>query len=186
MSDLDSDQIPFEEISLEETSLEEGEKVVVPHKMIRHFKRLGRELAMQFLYECELAGKDELAESLANFFLQAEESGKFVTGRLFVKGEKYAQKLIAGVLLNEEEIDSLLQQFSEKWDMKRMPLVDKNIMRVAVYEMKYCPDIPILVSINEAIEISKEFGTEKSSFFINGILNGVKSVLPAESNREKD
>lgn len=184
MSEMDSDLIPFEEISPENAPT--GEKEVVPHKVVRHFKRLGRELAMQFLYECELAGKDELAEALANFFLQAEESGKFIEGRLFVKGQKYAQKLIAGVLLNEEEIDSLLQQFSEKWDMKRMPLVDKNIMRVAVYEMKYCPEIPLLVSIDEAIEISKEFGTEKSSFFINGILNGVKSVLPKDAPSAKE
>ena len=60
-----------------------------------------------------------------------------------------------------------------------MPVVDRNIMRVAIFELEFCPDIPALVSIDEAIEISKDFSSEKSGIFINGILNGVKDSLPA-------
>lgn len=145
---------------------------------VRHFKRLGRELAMQFLYQCEIAGDDDFAENLDNFWSQAELSGKFVEGRIFRKGRTYAEKLIAGVLENQDHINSLLEKYSRQWDISRMPVVDKNIMRVAIYELENCPDIPSVVSIDEAIEISKEFGSERSGLFINGILNSVKAELP--------
>lgn len=145
---------------------------------VRHFKRLGRELAMQFLYQCEIAGSEDFVENLDNFWCQAELSGKFVEGRVFRKGRAYAEKLIAGVLEKMEHINSLLEKYSRQWDISRMPVVDKNIMRVAIYELENCPDIPAVVSIDEAIEISKEFGSERSGLFINGILNSVKGELP--------
>lgn len=145
---------------------------------VRHFKRLGRELAMQFLYQYEIAGSDDLAENLENFWTQAALSGKFAEGRIFRKGRSYAEKLIAGVLEKMDGINGKLEKFSKQWDITRMPLVDKNIMRVAIYELENCPDIPAVVSIDEAIEISKEFGSERSAVFINGILNSVKAQLP--------
>lgn len=147
-------------------------------EVVRHFKRLGRELAMQFLYQYEIAGSDDLAENLENFWKQAELSGKFAEGRIFRKGRAYGEKLIGGVLEKMDHINSLLEKFSRQWDITRMPVVDKNIMRVAIYELENCPDIPSVVSIDEAIEISKEFGSERSAVFINGILNSVKAQLP--------
>ena len=116
-----------------------------------HFKRMGRELAMQYLFQCDLAGNDNLSESLENFWTQAEESGQFPSNRIFRKARNYAEKIIAGVYEHEQEI----------------------------FELEFCPDIPALVSIDEAIEISKDFSSEKSGIFINGILNGVKDSLPA-------
>ena len=80
---------------------------------------------------------------------------------------------------HEQEIDRTIESFSKKWDIDRMPVVDRNIMRVAIFELEICPDIPALVSIDEAIEISKDFSSEKSGIFINGILNGVKDSLHA-------
>ena len=150
-------------------------------EVVRHFKRLGRELAMQFLYQCEIAGEEDIAENLANFWNQAELSGKFVEGRIFRKARAYAEKLISGVLEKKDRIDSLLEKFSRQWDISRMPVVDKNIMRVAIFELENCPDIPAVVSIDEAIEIAKEFGSERSGLFINGILNSVKGELPPGS-----
>ena len=146
-----------------------------------HFKRMGRELAMQYLFQCDLmgVGSDDVLKE--NFWLQAEESGEFPTNRIFRKAKNYAEKIIAGVAENESEIDKTIESFSEKWDIERMPAVDRNIMRVAIYELKYCPDIPALVSIDEAIEIAKQFGSEKSGLFINGILNGVKDSLPPDA-----
>ncbi len=152
-----------------------GEDSVAP---MLHFKRMGRELAMQYLFQCDLAGTDQLAESLENFWSQAEESGEFPTNRVFRKARNYAEKIIAGVYEHEQEIDGVIESFSKKWDIDRMPVVDRNIMRVAIFELQYCPDIPALVSIDEAIEISKDFSSEKSGVFINGILNGVKDSLP--------
>lgn len=158
-----------------------GKKTSSTREVVRHFKRLGRELAMQFLYQYEIAGSDDLAENLENFWKQAELSGKFVEGRIFRKGRSYAEKLIAGVLEKMDHINATLEKFSRQWDITRMPVVDKNIMRVAIYELENCPDIPAVVSIDEAIEISKEFGSERSGLFINGILNSVKSELPPGS-----
>ena len=77
-----------------------------------HFKRMGRELAMQYLYQCDLAGNDNIAESLENFWLQAEESGEFPSNRIFRKARNYAERIIAGVYEHEQEIDGILCQFT--------------------------------------------------------------------------
>ena len=146
-----------------------------------HFKRLGRELAMQFLFECDLAGTDQLAENLENFWSQAEHSGEFPDRRVFRKARAYAEKIIAGVCEHETDINSLISRISDKWDISRMSAVDRNIIRVAVYEFFHCPDIPALVSINEAIEIAKDYSSAKSGNFINGLLNTIKDQIPPHS-----
>ncbi len=142
-----------------------------------HFKRMGRELAMQYLFQCDLNGESGKPETMEAFWAQAEESGEFPGNRVFRKAKAYAEKLIVGVANDLEAIDAMIGSFSEKWEIDRMAVVDRNILRVAIYELKSCPDIPPLVSIDEAIEISKDFGSEKSGMFINGILNGVKDSL---------
>ena len=146
-----------------------------------HFKRLGRELAMQFLFECDIAGTDDLAENLENFWSQAEHSGEFPDRRVFRKARAYAEKIIAGVCEHETDINSLISRISDKWDISRMSAVDRNIIRVAVYEFFHCPDIPALVSINEAIEIAKDYSSAKSGNFINGLLNTIKDQIPPHS-----
>ncbi len=152
----------------------------VHHELVPkfHFKRLGRELAMQFLFECDLAGTDNLAENLENFWSQAEHSGEFPNSRIFRKARAYAEKIISGVCENETEIDSLISETSDKWAISRMSAVDRNIIRVAVFELFHCPDIPALVSINEAIEIAKDYSSSKSGNFINGLLNTIKDKIP--------
>ena len=146
-----------------------------------HFKRLGRELAMQFLFQCDLTGMEDFASKMENFWAQAEYSGHFPEERVFRKGRAYAEKLIAGVCEYEQEIDSVIREYSDKWDLSRMAVVDRNIIRVAVYEMFHCPDIPVLVSINEAIEIAKDYSSVKAGSFINGLLNAVKGKVPPRS-----
>jgi len=142
-----------------------------------HFKRMGRELAMQYLFQCDLAGESETQQTIDMFWEQAEESGEFPSNRIFRKARAYAEKLILGVQAHVMEIDDILETASKKWDLDRMSAVDRNIMRIAIFELKYCPDIPPVVSINEAIEIGKDFSAEKSGIFINGILNGIKNQL---------
>lgn len=143
-----------------------------------HFKRLGRELAMQFLFQCDVAGMDDFAQSLENFWLQAEHSGEFPTNRIFRKARAYAEKIIAGVCEHETEIDQIIRDLSDRWDISRMPVVDRNIIRVGIFELYYCPDIPALVSIDEAIEIARDYSSAQSGNFINGLLNAVKDQLP--------
>lgn len=86
-------------------------------------------------------------------------------------------KLINGVIKAKLGIDSVVKRFSSNWKISRMSIVDRNIMRVAVYEMLFCSDIPSRVSINEAIDIGKKFGTEGSGAFINGILDSIRIAL---------
>ena len=167
-----------------------SDKAARPLIPLLHFKRLGRELAMQFLFQCDVAGMSDFAESLENFWKQAEFSGDFPTSRIFRKARNYAEKIIAGVCEHEAEIDQVISSVSDKWDISRMPVVDRNIIRVAIFELYYCPDIPALVSINEAIEIAKDYSSGKSGLFINGLLNAVKDDLPPntklpESKREQ-
>lgn len=164
---------------------EKDDKNSRSQKLPLHFKRLGRELAMQYLFECDIMGGESDEATLENFWEQAEESGEFPSNRIFRKAREYAEKLITGVRENQIDILELLEEFSRQWDIDRMSAVDRNIMRVAIYEMKFCPDIPPLVSINEAIEIGKDFGAEKSGVFINGILNGVKNKLNASGKGKR-
>jgi N utilization substance protein B len=89
-------------------------------------------------------------------------------------------RLIEGVTEHRNEIDSLIRQFSENWKMSRMSRVDRNVMRIAVYELLYCHDIPPKVSINEAIDIGKKYGTEDSGAFVNGILDSIHLFLEKE------
>ena len=136
-----------------------------------HFKRLGRELAMQYLYLRDMTPEtdsvDDVEKAREMFWEQAESSEMTSDERVFKKAKNYAEKMIDGVLFYLNDIDEVLASFSEKWDITRMAAVDRNIIRIAVYELKYCPEIPVLVSIDEAIEISKYYATEKSGVFIN-------------------
>ncbi|MBR3506603.1 MAG: transcription antitermination factor NusB [Lentisphaeria bacterium] len=148
-----------------------------PFQPHQHFKRLGRELAMQYLFECDLRDSVTEPNTMEDFWAQAEESGEFTDPRVFRRAKAYAEILIGHVESSDDEITDYLGKFSEKWDVERMSAVDRNIMKVAVAEMLFCPEIPHIVSIDEAIEISKDFSDEKSGVFINGILNGIKNEI---------
>jgi len=76
-------------------------------------------------------------------------------------------------------IDPLIEENSENWTLKRMAVVDRNILRLAVFELLYCPDIPFKATLNEAVELAKKFGSEDSSAFINGILDKIHSLAPS-------
>jgi len=86
-------------------------------------------------------------------------------------------KLVKGVIAAKPEIDAIIKRFSSNWKMSRMSGVDRNILRIAVYELLFCDDIPPKVTINEAIDVGKKFGAEESGAFINGILDSVRIEL---------
>ena len=90
-------------------------------------------------------------------------------------------RLVEGVKKFQHEIDPLVERFSKNWKISRMSRADRNIIRIAVYELLYCDDIPPKVSINEAIDIGKKFGTEDSGAFINGILDSIRISLEKEN-----
>ena len=93
------------------------------------------------------------------------------------KTRPFFLKLVNGVLEAKGELDALIERFSKNWDINRMSCVDRNVMRIAVFEFLYCDDIPPKVTINEAVDVGKKFGTEESGAFINGIMDSIREEL---------
>ena len=133
-------------------------------------RRRGRELALQALYQIEITG-DASPAPLELFWSYFEGN---------VKARDFARRLVAGVVTNREKIDQLIEQSTDHWKLSRMPKVDLTILRLASYELIFCPDIPLNVSIDEAIEVSKRFSSEDSATFINGVLDHVAASSGAK------
>ena len=93
----------------------------------------------------------------------------------------YANEVISGIQAHVEEIDALIDDIAIGWKIERMPRVDLSILRIAVYEMQYREDIPCSVSINEAVELAKAFGGDKSSAYVNGMLGTLAKRIEKES-----
>ena len=122
-----------------------------------------RELAMQGLYQLDVQG-DGMLEFLDEFF--TETQGDDFINRL-------ASDWTRGTWQNIRQCDELITGSIIKWQFTRLSPVDKSILRLAVYQLKFCPDIPPKVVINEAIELAKKFSTDKSPAFVNGVLDAV-------------
>ena len=88
-------------------------------------------------------------------------------------------ELLQGIRQNREQIDRLIGQCAKNWRLERIAITDRNLLRIGVFEMLFCEDVPDQVAINEAVEIAKRYGSEESPAFINGILDAVKSVIHA-------
>ncbi len=126
-----------------------------------------RELTMQALYQLDVQGPD-LFEFLDRFFAEADEDD-------FVR--KLASDWTKGTWENLEQCDEPIIASTIKWQFTRLSPVDKSILRLAVYQLKFCPDIPPKVVINEAIELAKKFSTDKSPAFVNGVLDAILKKL---------
>ena len=155
-------------------------------------RREARERAIQFLFQNDLNAPDDLDGALQQFWESqraaaiAEDKGAATWGqpaelpppsadeaaiRLF------AEPLIRGALQHRDESDTLIKKHAKNWDLHRIAAVDRNILRLAIYEMLHRDDIPPVVSINEAVDIAKKFSTHDSGKFVNGILDKVKAEL---------
>lgn len=132
-------------------------------------RRKAREAVMELLFEREF-NKDEEAVELLRL---AEESRELVT-------DKYIESVYYGVIEHIDEIDALITSRAIGWNTGRMTKISLTVMRICVYEMKYCDDIPFNVSINEAVELSKKFDDEKAPAFVNGILNNIADDIGAK------
>jgi transcription antitermination protein NusB len=126
-------------------------------------RHTAREKALQALFQVDVGGIDP-QEAIKNV---VDEEGI----------DSFLQQLVFGVVNHQEEIDQLLRDNLEKWRLERVANVDRSILRMATYEMKYMDDIPVSVTMDEAIELAKKFGDDKSSRFINGVLSKVKDAL---------
>jgi N utilization substance protein B len=136
-------------------------------------RRKAREKALQMLFRLDFYGED--AETICTEFWKSNPVGQQV--------RDFAEALVKGTLAHIENIDRTIASTIENWTMERLASVDKAILRFATYELLYIDDIPPNVTINEAVEIAKSYGTEESGRFVNGILDRVrqKFVTPAAS-----
>ncbi|MGQ0614891.1 MAG: transcription antitermination factor NusB [Planctomycetaceae bacterium] len=124
-----------------------------------------RELALQLLYMADVQGAEALAQMDA--FLQRH-------GENDLEVTAFARALVEGVMEQRGEIDAILTAATQNWELHRMALVDRNILRLAAHELLRAGDVPAKVAINEAIELGKRFSTQQSGSFINGILDRIR------------
>lgn len=149
-------------------------------------RHLARTIAMQTLYEWDFMGKtagklpELLSKNLTNFAPDFDDHG-------------FTEMIIGGVEKHREEIDTLITTFAPEWPLEQITIVDRNILRIGIYELIHNPEIPPKVAINEAIELAKSFGGDSSGKFVNGVLGAifkahegqlVKDQAPQEKQKE--
>jgi N utilization substance protein B len=155
-------------------------------------RREARERAVQFLFQYDLNPAEKLDDALNQFWDSqrtaaiAGEKGRATWGQKVDLPEPtpeeasvrlFADPLIRGVLEFRDEADACITKHAQNWELRRIAAVDRNILRLAIYEMLHRDDIPPVVSINEAVDIAKKFSTQDSGKFVNGILDKVKGEL---------
>jgi len=143
-------------------------------------RHLARTIALQTLFEWDFKGhkKSDLDEIIQyNYKAFAPEFGD----------HSFTDKIIRGVTDHLDEIDEYIKKFAPEWPLEQITNVDRNILRIGVYELVFDPDIPSKVAINEAIEVAKNFGGESSGKFVNGVLGSIfKNIGPAQKSEDKE
>jgi len=155
-------------------------------------RREARERAVQFLFQHDLNPPEDLERALNEFWESqraaaiAEDKGPATWGQAVelpppsaeeAEMRLFAEPLIRGALQHRDAIDEQIKKHVKNWELHRIAAVDRNILRLAIYEMLHREDIPPIVSINEAVDIAKKFSTQDSGKFVNGILDKVKGEL---------
>jgi transcription antitermination protein NusB len=133
----------------------------------RQSRRLSRQLALQMLFQCEF--QDQNPSWQEKFWTSQSVSPEVQT---------FTSKLFLGVTTNQPEIDGIIRDFAIDWSLQRMPVVDRNILRCSIYELLWEPDIPAMVTINEAVELAKLFADDEARRFVNGLLDHVLRAEP--------
>ena len=139
-------------------------------------RRESREWVVQLLFQLDLNPTDDLDPVFQRFWTDKEAPEN---------ARAFAERLVRGVRERVAEIDALIQAHLEHWDLARLAVTDRNVIRMAVYEMLHCMDIPPVVSINEAVDIARYFGMTESGRFVNGILDKIRQGLdrPARTGK---
>jgi N utilization substance protein B len=132
-------------------------------------RRDAREWALQIIFSLDLNTREELDRVFADFF----ESNPCDD----VKAREFCESLVRGVVAERMEIDAAISRLAEHWSIKRMGVVDRNVLRLALYELMFRPDVPPPVVINEAVDIAKYFSNSESGRFVNGILDRARKEL---------
>ncbi|HEY4222114.1 MAG TPA: transcription antitermination factor NusB [Myxococcota bacterium] len=132
-------------------------------------KRQARECALQILYPLDMtAGALAADDAIARFFENFDADAR---------ARQRAESLVRGVVDNRAKIDELASQHSPRWKLERMAIVDRNVLRLCLYELLFDADTPVKVVIDEGVEIAKRFGAEQSAAFVNGVLDSAARAL---------
>lgn len=139
-----------------------------------------RELALQILYQVDIRkdGADILLEDL---WQRERQTKRAINDSI----QEFTTTLVTGTLKNLERIDALISSYAENWELDRMAVIDRNIIRMASFELLYLEDIPPKVSINEAVDLAKKYGDVDSGKFVNGILDRINKEEKRVAEREK-
>lgn len=136
-------------------------------------RRKSRELALQVLYACEIGDNLDCGDVLETIM---EECGADTSAG------SYAKTLVSRVFSRRAEIDALLQHHTANWEVKRMTAIDRNILRMAVAELECGEDVPFKVVIDEAVELAKQYGTDDSGKFVNGVIDSIRKEMPEKKS----
>ncbi len=154
-------------------------------------RREARQRAVQFLFQYDLNRPEDLEKELEEFWRTqntaalADEKNRRASAPIeetiptaeAAAIRLFAEPLIRGTIEHQDELDELIKKYVKNWNFNRIAVVDRNVLRLAIFEMLYREDIPPIVSINEAVDIAKRFSTEESGRFVNGILDQVRAEL---------
>ena len=138
-------------------------------------RTLARELVLKVLYQADI--RKEPVSAIAQSFSDLSEINDSQI-------KSFAQTLLSGIEINSKEIDAKILKYASNWDLDRMAFIDRNILRMGIFELLYMPDVPSKVSINEAIELAKKYGDIESSRFVNGILDKAHKTNPVVKDKK--
>ncbi len=136
-------------------------------------RRLARGFALQALFEIDSVGHP--VEKVLEHLTEDE--------KLADEGKLFARELVEGVRAKMDERDGLITRFAPEWPVDQLAIVDRNVLRLALYELLYFGDVPVKVAINEAVELAKTYGSESASRFVNGVLGAFLAGHPALAKR---
>jgi N utilization substance protein B len=149
-------------------------------------RRRAREFALQALYGWDQTNQVPTTEQWMSGLWASQVEDEGLDTRPADSGEiQYANMLVDGVRNQQPDIDGLIESASTNWRLARMPVVDRNILRLATFEMRACTEVPASVVINEAVELAKRYGEKESRAFVNGILDRIASELGREGRRHR-
>ncbi|MFA6410126.1 MAG: transcription antitermination factor NusB [Candidatus Buchananbacteria bacterium] len=142
-------------------------------------RHLARTIALQTLYQWDFNNKNQdpskvsltIGSNLKEFAPQFDDNG-------------FIEHLVKGVIKNQPEIDKLITKYAPEWPIEQITMVDRNVLRIGIQEMRFDPEIPEKVAINEAIELAKTFGGESSGKFVNGVLGTIYKEMAAQKEPE--
>ncbi len=136
-------------------------------------RRLAREVALQALFEIDSVNHP--AEQVLAHRLDEENLNE--------EGQAFARQLVQGVLTSQADLDALIKRFAPEWPVDQLAIIDRNVLRLALYELLSLGDVPIKVAINEAVELAKLYGSDSAPRFVNGVLGAFLSGHPTLAKR---